>query len=101
MVETAIRYIQENYMNKISLDEIATHIHINKNYFCKIFKQETGINLVNYITELRLDKATELLNNTDKKIYEIAEEVGFQSYPYFCRTYKKYRNTSPTEVKRK
>lgn len=100
LVETALQYMQENYRNKISLDEIAAHLHINKNYFCKIFKQETGNNLVNYLTELRLEKATQLLENTDKKVYEIAEEVGFSSYPYFCRTYKKYRNISPTEVKR-
>lgn len=101
IVTQAMQYVQENYMKKIYLNDIAEHFHVNKNYFCKIFKQVTGMNLINYITELRIEKATELLENTDKKIYEIAFEVGFQSYPHFCKTYKKCRNVSPTEIRRK
>lgn len=101
IVTQAIRYIQEHYMDKISLNMIADQLHVNKNYFCKIFKQVTGMNMINYLTELRLEKATDMLENTDKKVYEIALEVGFQSYPHFCKTYKKYRNVSPTEIRRK
>lgn len=100
IVTEAMQYVQDNFMEKISLNDIANRFHVNKNYFCKIFKQETGTNFINYVTERRLEKATELLENTDKKVYEIAFEVGFQSYPHFCKTYKKCKNVSPTEIRR-
>lgn len=101
VIRQAMAYIQENYAQRLSLDDLADRYHLNKNYFCKIFKEISGKTLVNFITEVRLEKATELLEKSDKKIGTIAVDVGFLNYSYFCKTYRKYYNISPTEVRRK
>jgi two-component system response regulator YesN len=63
-------------------------VGVSKNYLTSFFKQELGINFSNYINMLRLEKSKELLINTDKKVYEIAEEVGFDNAYYFCKVFK-------------
>jgi two-component system response regulator YesN len=100
MIHKVKEYVNENYNRKITLNEVAQLVHLNKNYFCKVFKKVTGDNLVNYITRVRVEHATDLLLHTDKKIYEVAMEVGFLDYHHFCKTYKEYTNVTPSDVKK-
>ncbi|MDD3277496.1 MAG: response regulator [Lachnospiraceae bacterium] len=93
-------YVNKNYSCRITLNEVAELVHLNKNYFCKIFKKITGESLVNYITRVRVEHATDLLIHTDKKIYEVAMEVGFLDYHHFCKTYKEYTNMTPSDIKK-
>ncbi len=65
-------------------------------YFSALFKEATGVTFVDYLTSLRIDKAKELLKNTSKKTYEIAEEVGYNDAHYFSLVFKKRTGTTAT-----
>ena len=88
-----------NYKNDISLDDVSRSVDISPYYFSKIFKEATGENFIDYLTGLRIDKAKELLENTDLSMKEICSEVGYSNPNYFSRIFKKITGVSPTEYK--
>lgn len=96
-----IDYMKENYMNSISLDEISKNIHLNPIYFCKIFKEETGDSLINYLIGIRLCKARELLSKGDFTVKEVAAMVGYSDPYYFSKLFKRYYGCSPTKYRNK
>ena len=95
-----IDYINNNYMHDISLDEIAEKFHFNSSYFSTIFKEKMGMNFVKYLLKIRIEKACEFLIGTDKKIYEIAQLVGYKDCKYFNRVFKREMLVSPEEYRR-
>jgi len=99
IIKDAITYIEKNYANQILLSDIAEVCGISPNYFCKIFKEETGKSFVDFLNELRVNKAKELLLSTNLKSYEVAEKVGFSDYKYFSMIFKKYTGFSPRKFK--
>lgn len=100
-VAQAINYIEENYKNEITLDEIATSVHMSKTYFCNVFKKETGEKFSTYLQSFRLEKAKQLLCSNQKKIYDIAYEVGFQSHTYFNNVFKEQYGMTPKEYRKR
>lgn len=99
LVKDGIEYLRKNYEKDISLDEICTHLSVSKNYFCYLFRRETGENLWSYLIGLRLKKAEELLAQTDLKSYEIAYMVGYDNPSYFSRLFKKMTGMTPNEYR--
>ncbi|CAM3840695.1 AraC family transcriptional regulator [Cohnella lubricantis] len=97
-IEQAMIYLQNNYMRDISLDNCADHVGTNPFYLSKSFKQVTGKNFIDYLTELRTDKAKELLRETELRINDIAESVGYQ-HSYFNRIFKKQEGMTPTRYR--
>ncbi|WP_040209172.1 AraC family transcriptional regulator [Neobacillus jeddahensis] len=87
--------IQENYKNEISLDQLAQYVGHSKNYICKTFKENTGMTINLYLNKLRIDKAAELLVNTNLDIAEISNDVGYNNIYHFIKTFKKLVGTSP------
>ncbi|GGF95231.1 AraC family transcriptional regulator [Paenibacillus abyssi] len=98
MIEQTVGYIQANYMKDLSLESCADLAGTNSYTLSKLFKQNTGVNFIDYVTELRLVKAKELLRGTDWKINDIAEAVGYQQR-YFNRIFKKQTGITPTEYR--
>ncbi len=96
-VHMVIDYINEHYSEDITLDDIAHNVYISVFYLSRIFKKEMNINVVDYINQFRIKKATELMMNKEYKIYEIAEMVGINSPHYFSKLFKKYVGQTPTE----
>lgn len=96
-IKRAIDYIDGNYSEHISLGDIAKHVYLSHEYFSRLFKEEVGQNFSTYITTYRMEKAEYLLKSTDKKICEIANEVGYANTGYFSKTYKKYYDVSPED----
>lgn len=94
MVQTALEYINEHFSENISLQEVADNINISKNYLCDIFKKEIGVTFINYVTNLRIEKAKDYLKNSDMKMYEVSAAVGYNDYAYFSQIFKK--NTGVT-----
>jgi len=92
-------YLKQNYSSQVTLEEIAVKVSVSKNYLCKIFKQEEGKSVWNYLTEIRIEKAKELLKNSDMKSYEIATMIGYDSMYYFSNIFKKYVGISPMEYR--
>lgn len=101
-VENAKKIIKENYKNPVfGLDQVTDEISVSPAYFSTTFKKETGKSFVQYLTNVRLEKAKELLKNTDAKTYEIAEKVGFSEPNYFSFIFKKNIGLSPSQYRAK
>jgi two-component system response regulator YesN len=97
LVHEISEYINNNYQNNITLDDLAKTTNFNKYYICKKFKKETGTNIMNYIMEMRINKAKELLLKGDDRIYKVAQSVGFNDTSYFSLIFKKITGKTPKE----
>lgn len=97
VIEKAKQYIAENYSDReLSLQSVAGYCAITPNYLSNIFKQYTDMNFSEYLSQIRIKKAEELLLVTDKTIYEIAELVGYDNSAYFCTVFKKMVGYTPS-----
>lgn len=100
VIQDAREYIREHYSDpELSVETMCRQLHMSPAYFSTVFKKETGQTYVNYLTEVRLNKAVELLNETDDKTYMIAEKVGYQEQNYFSYVFKKRYGISPTKYR--
>ncbi|WP_025676740.1 AraC family transcriptional regulator [Paenibacillus massiliensis] len=98
-VEQVMAYMNENYMHNISLDSCADYTGTSPFVLSKWFKKVTGKNFIDYLTELRLDKAKELLRDTSLLINDVAVQVGYQ-HSYFNRIFKKQEGMTPTHYRK-
>jgi YesN/AraC family two-component response regulator len=100
-VKKIIYYLNENYENKISLDQIAHNMYLSPVYISKIFKEETGESPINYLIKIRLEKAKDILLNSDAgSIKSIANSVGYEDVYHFSKLFKKYYGISPLYYKK-
>lgn len=99
VIKKACDYIDGNYASDLSLDEVALHAGVSAHYLSKLFKKETAVGFVEYLTNVRLREAKELLKSSDKPVKEIGVLVGYTDQNYFSRIFKKQTGCSPTEFK--
>lgn len=99
VVDSAKEYIRAHYHKDISLDEVSRKVNISPYYFSKLFKEETGVGFVEYVTGIRMEKAKELLRTTNLSMKEICNAVGYADSNYFSRSFKKNVGVTPTEYK--
>ena len=100
VIEKAKQYIMDNYQDPgLSVEQICRYLHMSPAYFSTMFKKVTGQTYIAYLTEVRLNKAVELLNMTDEKTYVIASQVGYQEQNYFSYVFKKRFGVSPTKFR--
>jgi two-component system response regulator YesN len=104
LVDEAKYYVQLNYKNiDMSAETLAKELHVSPAYFSTMFKKQEGVNFVSFVTEVRMNRAKILLENTEEKTYVIAEKVGYSEPNYFSYCFKKHVGESPTkyrEIKR-
>ncbi|PMC35642.1 hypothetical protein CJ195_17795 [Bacillus sp. UMB0899] len=100
IVAKSIRYIEDNYMKSCTLKEVANFVHLSPNYFSNLFKKEKRESFINYVTKVRIDKAKILLSNTEMKVFEIAESIGYDDSNYFTTVFKRLTNKSPREYRK-
>ena len=99
-IQRALHYLNAHYNHDISLEEIAEHISVSPTWFSRQFKKEMGIGYAAYVTKMRLNKACQLLVETDTGITDIAQLTGFSSQQYFTRVFTRQMNLSPGEYRR-
>lgn len=96
----AIDFIHDNYNQDLSLKQVAHHINLSTNYFSLLFKNELEMNYSDYLNDLRIDKAKQLLMKTNLKSYEIAEKVGYHDNTYFSKVFKRYMGMNTSDFRK-
>ncbi|MBQ7359013.1 MAG: response regulator [Lachnospiraceae bacterium] len=99
-IKQAIAYIQKNYHTDLNMAVVSNEISMNYSLFSFMFKQYTGSNFVNYLKEIRIGEAKKLLGDTDMKIVEISQAVGYENEKHFMKTFKSMCGVSATEYRR-
>lgn len=93
-------YIKENIESDLSLELLASVVHLNPSYLSRYFKESTGENLSNYVTRCKMEKAAWLLDNTEQKINEIMLQLGYQKSQHFAKIFREQYGVSPKEYKK-
>jgi AraC-like DNA-binding protein len=96
-----LSYINQNYNKITSLEEIASQFYISKFYLCRLFKETTGLTLIQYLNNIKLQNACNMLINTDLSVSHIGTACGFNSTMYFCKTFKQALSVTPSEFRKK
>lgn len=96
-----IDYIEQNFTQITGLDDISNALHMNKNYLCGLFKRKTGMTVSSYINTLRIQLACSFLTEGSYTVEEIGVKCGFASTSYFCRTFKKSLECTPSDFRKK
>lgn len=96
-----IKYIENNYMDKITIEDIAEELNLSQSHFMKFFKQTMGTTFTDYLNDYRLTMASRLLISSESSILDIAAEVGFDNLSYFNRMFKRRFDTTPREYRKK
>jgi YesN/AraC family two-component response regulator len=99
IVNKAREFINKSYAREITVKDLACKYAVNPNYFSTIFKQETGVTLMKYLSDTRINKACQLLRDTCSTISEIAQVVGYEDTQYFYRVFKKAIGQTPLEYR--
>lgn len=100
IIRQALAYIDENFADEnISLKEVAGYTYVSANYFSAIFSQEMHQTFVEYLTQKRMERAKELLRQTDKRSAEVAAEVGYKDPHYFSFVFRKTQGCTPRDYR--
>jgi two-component system, response regulator YesN len=99
LIENAKRIIEKNFASQFGYKDVAREIFISPSYFMTLFKKETGLTFTDYLTEVRIKAAKDLLRTSEKTITEIAFDVGFNNSNYFSNTFKKAAGLSAKEYR--
>ncbi|MDF2594263.1 MAG: hypothetical protein K0R69_604 [Clostridia bacterium] len=97
LVTETKKYIEDHYNEDISLEELAKEICVSPNYLSRLFRDKTGENYIEYLTNIRINKAKELMLSTEMSVKEISYNIGYNDPNYFSRLFKKIEKVSPSE----
>ena len=98
-IQMAVGYIQEHFGENLTVNDLAEHYGMSPNYFSSMFKKEMSRSAVNYITELRINQARELLYHSELSVVDISKKVGYEDSQYFFRVFKKYLGMTPLQYR--
>lgn len=100
-VEVVKRWIEEHYSEQAELSNLAGMVYLTPTYLSKLFKQETGMTITDYLIEIRIKRAKQLLaDSSNLKIHEVGHEVGYPDPAYFNKLFKRMVGVTPNEYKR-
>lgn len=101
VIVEAKEYIRQHYDQNVSLNDISRQFYINPSYFSQLFKKKTGMTYQNYLSEYRIDRAARLLEETDLRIYEVCQMVGYSDVNHFNQLFERLRGIKPNEYRKK
>ena len=94
-------YINKYYSNSsLSVEMLASQVYLTPDYLSRLFKKSTKKSLSQYIRQVRMEKASELLRTTNLKVIDIGIAVGYPNYSYFCQSFREYYGKSPEKYRR-
>ncbi|MGL1890293.1 MAG: response regulator [Spirochaetaceae bacterium] len=99
-ITTAKEYINDNFFMNLTLNEVSEFVEMNPTYFSSLFKKETGIGFLEYLTGIRIEEAKELLGDPKRLISDTASEVGYKDTKHFTKQFKKIVGLSPIEYRK-
>jgi AraC-like DNA-binding protein len=99
-VRSILKYIQENFSDIRSVDEIASHVYLNKSYMCRLFKKETNMTIMGYLYNYRIQIACEKLIETELSVAEIAAFCGFENISHFIKLFRSMLDCTPGQFRR-
>lgn len=97
----AVHYMQENIHQNLSLEQIASYIKYSTSHFCTLFQKETGVSPINYFIRLKMQKACQYLEMTNRKINEVAALLGFEEPAYFTKMFTKMIGITPSQYRKR
>jgi AraC-like DNA-binding protein len=100
LIDASVNYINNNFERDISLGDIARYIFLSPSYFTRAFKEETGMSPISFLLKVRVERAKELLTDTDLKVSEIALNVGFSNQQRFNEIFKKHTGMAPLQFRK-
>ncbi|RKM62170.1 response regulator [Butyrivibrio sp. CB08] len=100
LIHDMTTFLNEHLHEEISLKILGEAFYLTPNYISRVFRTELGVNYLSYLTHLRMEKAKQLLLNTEMGIAEISEAVGFNDYRTFTKVFKRYENVPPTQFRK-
>jgi AraC-like DNA-binding protein len=99
VTQTIVRYLQDNYRQTLSLKEIAAQVHLSERHMSRLFKAATSLSIKQYVIQLKMDTAKQLLLNQDMSVSDIAYEVGYHDVRHFSTAFRHYTGVSPTHYR--
>ncbi|MDU7240502.1 response regulator [Clostridium sp.] len=99
VIKKANKYIEKNYMYDLTLEKVSEIVFLSPVYLSKVYKKEMGINFIDYVTKIRIERSKELLSNRNLKVYEISELVGYKNLKYFYKIFKRYTGYTPNKYR--
>ncbi len=99
-IQQAVEYIEKNYASDLNMAVVSNYISMNYSLFSYSFKQYTGSNFVNYLKDIRMKEAKRLLKETDMRIVEISQAVGYENEKHFMKLFKAACGVSPSEYRK-
>lgn len=100
-IEKSLRYIHDNFKQKLPLQLVSSYVFVNPQYFSRIFKKEVGMNYIDYVNALKIEYACKLLETTNYPAYRISGECGFTDPSYFNRVFVQQMEMTPKAYRRK
>lgn len=97
--EKILIYVNKHYSEDLYLSDLSDRFFVNMTYICDLFRKHLHTTFSKYLTDLRLNKAEELLRETNLDINHIAEKVGYHDYYYFSKQFKKIKGKNPTDIR--
>ena len=99
LVQQAESFIRENIFRKITRADVADHVHLNADYFSRLFRKETGLSFKDYVLKEKMKKAADMLAHTKFSVGIIASKMGFDNFSHFSHTFKNYYYVSPQDYR--
>lgn len=98
-MKEAYKYVSLNLHRRISLEEVAEHLHLNASYFSRLFKKEMGLTFIEHVTQMKMERAKEMLGQTPLTVGTICEQLGYDNQSYFIKTFKSHTGLTPMEYR--
>ncbi len=100
VIEKVILYMKNNYAQELKLEDLSLMAFLSRNYFCKLFRDVTNMTVTEYAQKIRIEEACRLLEDSDRKIVDIASSIGYQDIKFFNQVFKRRTGMTPSEYRK-